>query len=285
MIETREVILSDLPLKIAAVSVQTDTGCVREANEDSGRHVSPNDEETLLRKGVLTIVADGMGGHASGEVASALAIELISEFYYADEANNASEALRNSIERASSRIYEFSSTDEKFFGMGTTLVALVLLGDKALTAHVGDSRIYRRRGQALEMLTLDHSQVMEMVKHGVISMEDARNHEDKNVILRAVSTQPTVEVEVSEPFSVEAGDEFLLCSDGLSDMLDDREIVQTWLKASSDVHAAAEQLIKQAKKRGGHDNITVGIVRVAAAYETQINGNVRVTREAKALKQ
>jgi protein phosphatase len=134
----------------------------------------------------------------------------------------------------------------------------------------------------MEMMTIDHSQVMEMVKYGIISMEEARNHDDKNVILRAVGTQPVVEVEVSEPFSVEAGDEFLLCSDGLCDMLDDEEILHTWL-VSTDLHNAGENLINEAKIRGGHDNITVGIVRVSEAGEAEASKNVRVTREIKAM--
>ena len=281
MLETRNFNMKETAKTVTA-SVQTDPGCVREANEDSGRHVLPNDPETQFRKGILTIVADGMGGHASGEVASQMAVDLISAIYYADTSHSATEALRIAIEQASAQIYETSLTDEKLFGMGTTVIALVLLNDKAFCAHVGDSRLYRLRGKKMEMLTIDHSQVMEMVKYGIISMEEARNHDDKNVILRAVGTQPTVEVEVSDPFTVEANDQFLLCSDGLCDMLTDEEILQTW-RSSSDVHTAGERLINEAKKRGGHDNITVGIVRVSAQGEAEASEKVRVTREVKAL--
>ena len=264
--------------KTVIASVQTDAGCVREANEDSGRHVKPSDAETQTRKGTLTIVADGMGGHASGEVASQMAVELISEIYYADQENDAPDALRYAIEQASHQIYETSLSDEKYYGMGTTVIALVLLNDRAFSAHVGDSRLYLRRENTLEMLTLDHSQVMEMVKYGIISMEEARNHDDKNVILRAVGTQPTVEVEISDVFSIKANDEFLLCSDGLCDMLTDDEILQTWT-AATDIHQAGENLIEAAKRSGGHDNITVGIVRVSAEGEMQASRNVRITRE------
>lgn len=264
--------------KTVTASVQTDAGCVREANEDSGRHVKPNDPDTQIQKGTLTIVADGMGGHASGEVASKMAVELISEFYYADTQNPAPEALRVAIECANKEIYEKSLTDESFFGMGTTVIALVLLNDTAFSAHVGDSRLYRLRDGKMEMMTIDHSQVMEMVKYGIISIEEARNHDDKNVILRAVGTQLEVEVEVSEIFGVAANDEFLLCSDGLSDMLTDEEIMRIWTSAD-DIHATGEQLINQAKNRGGHDNITVGIVRVSAEGTTEISSSVRITRE------
>lgn len=281
MLETRNFNMNETAKTVTA-SVQTDPGCVREANEDSGRHVLPNDPETQYRKGTLTIVADGMGGHASGEVASQMAVDLISTIYYADTSRSAPDALRNAIEQASAQIYETSLTDEKLFGMGTTVIALVLLNEQAFCAHVGDSRLYRRRGKKMEMLTIDHSQVMEMVKYGIISMEEARNHDDKNVILRAVGTQPIVEVEVSKPFTVEANDQFLLCSDGLCDMLTDEEILQTW-SSTGDVHTAGERLINEAKNRGGHDNITVGIVRVSPQGEAEASKNVRVTREVKAL--
>ncbi len=264
--------------KTVTATVQTDPGCVREANEDSGRHVLPNDPETQFKKGILTIVADGMGGHASGEIASQMAVDLISDIYYADKTKSAPDALKNAIEQANKQIYEISLTDEKMFGMGTTVIALVLLNDTAFSAHVGDSRLYRLRGQDMKMMTLDHSQVMEMVKYGIISMDEARNHDDKNVILRAVGTQPAVEVEVSEAVAVEEGDQFLLCSDGLCDMLEDEKMREIWA-AASDVHAAGEQLINEAKENGGHDNITVGIVRIAAAGEMEASKNVRITRE------
>ena len=276
---TREI---EKPNLSVTASVQTDTGCVREANEDNGRHITPS-PETQNQRGTLTIVADGMGGHSSGEVASEMAIELISRFYYEDDSDaSSSDALRNAIEQASSQIYETSITDEKYFGMGTTVVALALLNDTAFAAHVGDSRLYRLRRREMERLTIDHSQVMEMVKKGVISMAEAHTHDDKNVILRVVGTQPTVEVEVSEPFYVEAEDEFMLCSDGLCDMVEDAEMREVWVGAN-DIHQACEQLIDLAKKHGGHDNITVGIVRVAAANEMETSRKVRVTREIEVL--
>ncbi|MBA2620826.1 MAG: serine/threonine-protein phosphatase, partial [Acidobacteria bacterium] len=200
MLPTKEFKKTNLNIVAA---MQTDVGCARDANEDSGRYILPNDPETLSKKGTLTIVADGMGGHASGEVASKMAVDLISEIYYADEKNGAPDALKNAIEKASSQIYETSLTDEKLFGMGTTVIALVLQNGSAFSAHVGDSRLYRLRANNLEMLTLDHSQVMEMVRRGIISMAEAHDHDDKNVILRAVGTQPIVEAEVSAAFAVE----------------------------------------------------------------------------------
>lgn len=277
MLETRELNQSDLLRNITA-SVQTDPGCVRESNEDSGRHIQPNDPETLLSKGTLTIVADGMGGHASGEVASQMAVELVGELYYADNGLTPIESLRNAVEIANEDIFETSNTADEYAGMGTTLVALVLKNDTAFCAHVGDSRLYRFRNSILEMITIDHSQVMEMVAHGVITMEQARHHDDKNVILRAVGTQPFVDVEVSDEFEVVAGDIFLLCSDGLSDMLEDSEI-EAVLRVEQDMHTAAEKLIAAAKENGGHDNITAGIVKIVEPNNTLSNGNVRPTRD------
>jgi protein phosphatase len=260
-------------------SVQTDVGCVREANEDSGRHVQSSDPQILSSKGTLTIVADGMGGHASGEIASRMAVDLISDFYYRDTANSPGAALKNAIEAASRRIYETSLSDEKYFGMGTTVVALILQNDKAFVAHVGDSRVYRLRGEEFRQITEDHSQVMEMVRYGIISREEAKNHDDKNIILRAMGTQAEVEAELSDSFSFLPGDIFLLCSDGLCDMLDDEQ-TRRILIASGDIHEACERLIEEAKHRGGHDNITVGIVKVLPPGETHARA-VRATREIK----
>ena len=281
MRQTRELKIKDIATTISA-SVHSDVGCIREANEDRGLYITPDDAETKRRRGVLTIVADGMGGHASGEVASEMAVELIGKYYYADKGKSATQALKQAIEKASGEIYQTSMTDEKFFGMGTTVIALVLTENKAFSAHVGDSRLYRLRDQKLELMTMDHSQVMEMVKMGIISLEEAGKHDDKNIILRALGTQPAVEAEVSEIFGTAVGDEFLLCSDGLCDMLDDAEIREIWVK-SKNVHEACESLIEAAKRRGGHDNVTVGIVGISAENDETKTKAIPQTREMKGL--
>ena len=263
------------PELIVQASVVTDRGCVRETNEDNGRHVMQRGAASN-GKGTLTIVADGMGGHSSGEVASEMAIELISQYYYENRYMAMAEALRDSIERASADIYQTATSDRSLFGMGTTVVALAIDGHSGLAAHVGDSRLYRLRRGHMELLTLDHSQVMEMVKMGVISFEEAQEHEDKNIILRAVGTQPLIEVELSDSFLVEDGDEFLLCSDGLCDMATDQEIAEIWANAP-DIHVAGERLVAFAKEKGGSDNITVGIVKAAA--DAAVARVVPATRE------
>ena len=242
-------------------SVQTDKGCVREANEDSGRFVRPSDPALLRRKGALMIVADGMGGHSAGEVASQMAVELVSRLYYEAPGDDAPGALAAAVAEANRRIHAAAAADEAKRGMGTTCTALALREGGAFAAHVGDSRLYLLRGGGVYQLSEDHSHVMELVRHGLLTKEEARHHEDKNVILRALGTTPEVEVSAVAPLRVEAGDHFLLCSDGLHDLVADEEIGRVVAEAG-DEHAACEQLIALAKERGGHDNITVGLAGV-----------------------
>jgi PPM family protein phosphatase len=262
-------------------SVQTDKGCVREINEDSGRFVRPADEKQLKKRGTLLIVADGMGGHSAGEVASGMAVELVPEIYFGSK-GEPSEALKGAVEEANRRIYAASLEDESKRGMGTTCTALCLLDGQAFAAHVGDSRLYMLRGGKVYQLTEDHSAVMEMVKLGLITKEEARHHDDKNVILRALGTSPEVEVSTLEPFSVRAGDQYLLCSDGLYDLVPDEEIEHE-LSNAADIQAAGQKLITLAKERGGHDNITVGIIAVVPAGASAARAvDMRATREWRA---
>jgi len=264
-------------LEIVA-NIQTDRGCVREANEDSGRFVRPNDPAQLAEKGLLAIVADGMGGHCAGEVASRMAVETVSRAYYRGDAD-ITEALRAAFAEANREIHEAAAHDPNLKGMGTTCTALVLHEGRAFSAHVGDSRLYMLRGGDVYLMTEDHSAVMEMVKLGIITHEQARHHTDKNVILRALGTSSEVEVSTWEqPLDVCAGDQFLLCSDGLYDLVSDEEIKQV-LVSTEDQHAACEHLIERAKERGGHDNITVGIIGIRRRGRVRTGRSLRVTRE------
>ncbi len=265
-------------------SVRTDKGCVREINEDSGRFVRPSDPALLRERGVLLVVADGMGGHTSGEIASRMAVELVSRLYY-QSAGDAQTALKNAVEEANRQIYAASQTDAAMHGMGTTCTALALCGGAVLAAHVGDSRLYMQRGGSIYQLSEDHSHVMELVRHGLLTKEQARTHEDKNVILRALGTSAEVEVSTVSPVEAREGDLFLLCSDGLHDLVRDEEVAQVLNGAQRDVHAAAEQLIALAKERGGHDNITVGILGLApAGAHSSAVESMRTTREVEAIK-
>ncbi len=241
-----------------AVGMLSDVGCVRELNEDSGTYIQPDDPELLRSKGLLIVVADGMGGHSAGEVASRLAVDVITRAYYEHEGDPRS-ALEKAFHEANHEIHKAAEKDASKNGMGTTCTALVLQNGTAISAHVGDSRLYLVREGAIYLMTEDHSAVMEMVKAGLITLEQARHHPEKNVILRAMGSHAEVEVTTwQEPFPVRAGDRFLLCSDGLYDLVEDEEIKQVVI--SADPHSACESLIALAKERGGHDNITVGIV-------------------------
>jgi serine/threonine protein phosphatase PrpC len=257
-------------------SVQTDVGCHRELNEDCGRIVQPGDSALLAKKGRLVVVADGMGGHSAGEVASSMAVEVINRSYY-DDPDDAPSALKNAFHEANRRIHESSLRDKSRNGMGTTCTALVLWNGSALAAHVGDSRLYLIRNEQIYLMTEDHSAVMELVKRGLLTLADARHHPDKNVILRALGSHPSVEVTSWEvPLPVRDGDRFLLCSDGLYDLVEDNEIMSAVI--SEDPHGACGSLITLAKNRGGYDNITVAVLAVSAA-ESAAPEPVRATRE------
>lgn len=264
------------PAKYEVVAVmQTDPGCIRETNEDSVKYFRPTDPAELARKGVLAMVADGMGGHSAGEVASRIATDVIKNVFYETD-DEATDALKNAFSAANQEIHRASLADKALEGMGTTCIALVLQDGSAHCAYVGDSRLYLIRGGEIYVMTEDHSAVMEMVHMGLITLEQARHHEDKNVIVRALGSQPEVEVSVwSEPFPVREGDRFLLCSDGLSDLVGDDEIKQVVL--AGDSYSSSENLIALAKERGGYDNVTVGILSIEKAG----NSETKVARETR----
>lgn len=257
-------------------SFLSDRGNVREMNEDACLYIQPQDEATLAQKGELFVVADGMGGHLAGEVASQMAVKLISRQYY-ESRLRALAALNAALEEANRALFTVSHGDVRFSGMGTTCTALVILNGAAFCAHVGDSRIYLIRAGVPYVMTEDHSQVMEMVKRGVLSLEQARHHPDKNVILRALGTQAQVEISSWEkPFPIRLGDRYVICSDGLYDHVGDDEINQA--ATGDEPRAACEQLLALAKGRGGFDNITVGIVCIESPPATP-QKRPRQTRE------
>jgi len=249
----------------AVVSMSSDVGCVRELNEDSGTYIQPDDPELLRSKGLLIVVADGMGGHSAGEVASRLAVDVVTRAYYED-GGDARSALEKAFHEANREIHKAAENDASKNGMGTTCTALVLQNGTAISAHVGDSRLYLVREGSIYLMTEDHSAVMEMVKAGLITLEQARHHPEKNVILRAMGSHPEVEVTTwQEPFPVKAGDRFLLYSDGLYDLVEDEEIKSIVMLSAP--QTACESLIALAKERGGHDNITVGVVSLKPVGE------------------
>jgi protein phosphatase len=255
-------------------SVSSDAGCVRSSNEDACRVVQPGDAGARHARGVLAIVADGMGGHAAGEVASQLAVDTIHREYYASE-GDAGTALTAAVVHANRVIFNRALSTPALHGMGTTCAALALVENTAYASHVGDSRIYLIRGGAIYQMTNDDSAVGGMVRKGLISRSEARRHDERNVLLKALGTSPSVVVSSwPDPLPTMTGDTFVVCSDGLTDLVDDDELQRTAGTAVPSDAAAA--LVHAAKSRGGFDNITVAILRVAPAGTT---ATIPATRE------
>ena len=218
----------------------------------------------------LAVLADGMGGYNAGEVASRMAVDLVSsgiksalaQRQTADlDASSAQALLAEHSTRANTAIYEASGSNEAYAGMGTTLVIGLWFGTSVAVAHVGDSRLYRIRGGVLQQLTRDHSLLEQQIELGVLTREQARYSPDRNVVTRAIGIDPDVEPEV-HAFPVSAGDGYLLCSDGLTDMLTDQEIQATLAAYEDDLQEAADGLVQQANDAGGLDNVSVILVRV-----------------------
>ncbi len=260
-------------------SALSDVGCVRTTNEDQVRLVHVHDEAVLAERGVLLLVADGMGGHLAGEVASQVAVDTIHSTYY-DALGSPRDALIRAFEAANHAVFALAESDPRFTGMGTTGTALVLCGERAFSANVGDSRIYLVRDGGIYRMTSDDSAVGELVSKGLLSPADARHHAEKNVILRAIGTSPAVTISTwDKPFPIRNGDRFLLCSDGLHDLVDDGEIRDA---VALDTPAmCCEQLVALARGRGGHDNITVAVVHVVVREAT--HARAKVTRDMRVL--
>ena len=238
-------------MKIGRKAVVTDTGRRRLGNEDAYVFEPP-----------LFAIADGMGGARAGEIAAGLAAAALEE--RGADADGV-DGLASVIAEANRRIWERSLADPATTGMGTTVtVALVdEAGERVLFGHVGDSRAYRLRGDTLEQVTTDHSLVAELVESGVLTPEEAERHPQRSAITRALGTEPAVEADV---FTIDAdpGDLFLLCSDGLSDMLTEDEIAEALEAADRDPQAAGAALVAAANSRGGDDNITVVLFEIVA---------------------
>ena len=227
----------------------TDVGCRRERNED---------DLVVEPAAGLLAVADGMGGHAAGEVASHLAVTTLRELLVDATAPDidARERLRAALETANRRILHEIVSDPTRSGMGTTVVAaLVTRGELAL-AHVGDSRAYLLKDGRLERLTSDHSWVQEQVDLGVLTPEQARGHPYRNVVTRALGSRPDLDVAL-RGLAMQPGDVLLLCSDGLSSMVEDARIATILSESRDDVSVACSRLIEAARAAGGEDNITV----------------------------
>ena len=244
---------------------QSDVGRKRKGNEDA--HFL-NDEQRLY------VVADGMGGHAAGEVASRVAVDAIAEFVELTGGNQEitwpfglddtisyeGNRLKTAVRHANTRVIEATRESAEYEGMATTVAAVLVDGDIANLAHVGDSRIYLWNGEGIEQLTRDHSWVNEQIENGAISPEQARSHPLRNVVTRALGGRADLVVDIQSR-RMEPGNMLLLCSDGLTTMVPDDGIARILRESEGDVARATTALVTEANERGGEDNITVVLLK------------------------
>lgn len=239
------------------VVVLSDMGNVRTNNEDTGMFFKVADEQVIREKGYLLMVADGMGGHQAGEVASRMAADIISREYFKQNTNGSIEKnLAKVFSLANKRIFEMASSQKSYTGMGTTCTALVVLDHSIYFAHVGDSRAYLQKGENILQITEDHTYVQELVKSGDITAAEAAVHPKRNILTNAMGTKPDLRIDTGKfSLTFETNDRLLICSDGLYDYLNETELKD--ILRSNMLKNAAESMISEAKARGGHDNITV----------------------------
>ena len=236
----------------------TDTGLVRTHNED---YISWDAATGLV------ILADGMGGHNAGEVASKLAVlhitDALAEVLSAEVTDNDNVDLEDAVHQAvvfaNTEVHQYAQTHVECAGMGTTVVAGIFQTDSVVLASVGDSRVYRLRKDKLNQLTTDHSVVQEMIDNGYMTKKEALESNNRNLITRAIGTDEEIQVDVSK-YKTDVNDIYLFCSDGLSDMLSDNEIISILVKASPDLERTSSALIALAKEKGGDDNVSVILV-------------------------
>ena len=241
------------------VSAKTDIGMKRSSNQDSFNYGQ-------LDGGAVTwaVVCDGMGGMAAGNVASTTAVEVISNSFENNLSPKSSASavrnlLKSSIESANARVYGMSMEDTELHGMGTTVVAVVVIKGVAYIAHAGDSRVYLYSNNKLTQLTTDHSVVQTLVEKGQLTEEEAKNHPNKNVITRALGVASYIDIDFEE-LEVAQGDSLLLCTDGLTNCIDD-ELIKL-ASSDNDFETLAERLVELANQNGGYDNITAVAVKV-----------------------
>ena len=232
----------------------TDVGQKRKMNQDYV-FVSKDPVGNLPN---LFVVADGMGGHNAGDFASSHAVQILVDEIRKDADFNPIKVLRHAIETANMEILERAQQDEALKGMGTTMVVATIVGHYAYVANVGDSRLYLIQGQIRQM-TRDHSLVQEMVRMGELKPEEARNHPDKNIITRALGAERTVDIDFFD-LKMEPDSTILMCSDGLSNMVEDSKIEEIILDKEEELSQKGENLLKEANRNGGKDNIAVILV-------------------------
>ena len=245
-------------------AVKTDRGLRRQNNEDNSAVRVAADAEAYRRHGHLFVVADGMGGHAVGELASKIAVDTLPQDFLRSDHGPPAERLRTAVEQANAAIHAKGQANADFARMGTTCTALTLGPWGALIGHVGDSRCYRVRGARVDQLTFDHSLQWELIRRGM-KPDEVMLYEPRNVITRSLGPEPGVQVDVEGPFAVLPGDTYVLCSDGLTGHVNDAEIGA--IGRTLPPAEAAKLLVDLANLRGGTDNVTVVVARAGEVPE------------------
>jgi protein phosphatase len=251
------------------VASHTDPGMVRSHNEDS---IASDSDKGLV------VLADGMGGYNAGEVASGMATTVITtelqqmlEDHLPFEVDPqsgqtlAQGMLREQIAKANTSIYQAAQSQPQYAGMGTTLVVAMFHDNKVTVAHIGDSRLYRLRDDTFSQVTKDHSLLQEQIDSGLITPEQAKTSQNKNLVTRALGIDPTVEPEIHD-YDTEVGDIYLLCSDGLCDMVSDEDIGMAVQTLGANLKLCCQQLVQMANDNGGRDNVSVILIKVARDY-------------------
>ena len=255
--------------QILEIASCTDPGMVRSHNEDSIASDAANG---------LVVLADGMGGYNAGEVASGMATTVITTemqqlltkaqpFEIDPETSNpvAARMIREQVLKANTSIYQAAQSQPQYAGMGTTLVVCLFYDNKVMVAHLGDSRLYRLRGEEFSQVTRDHSLLQEQIDSGLITPEQAKHAQHKNLVTKALGIDPQIEPEIHE-YDARPGDLYLLCSDGLCDMVTDEDIGMTLQALGANLKLAVQQLVQMANDNGGRDNVSVILVRVLREY-------------------
>jgi serine/threonine protein phosphatase PrpC len=244
-------------------AMRTDTGKVRTLNEDSVAWITPHDGAVAHSRGSLALVADGMGGHAAGEVASALAADTIRRLFY-DLDGSIPQVLSKAFMAAHRAIIEYAEKHPQCKGMGTTCTVLAFRDDQAWLAHIGDSRAYLLRGRTLTQLSEDQTLVAKLVSEGTITQEEADHSPMHNVILQALGATPQIKPMIgAHGLPLQPGDVLILCSDGVYNMVPDAKIAE--IASRLPPQDACDTLIEAALEAGGHDNASLGIFSVTAA--------------------
>jgi PPM family protein phosphatase len=239
----------------------TDAGG-REENEDRCVIRIPDEGDPSFSRGWMAIVSDGMGGHNAGGIASQLVVDCVSKEYY-EKADSPASSLRSALFAANRRILREARRSEQMSGMGATCTVLVGVGGRAFLGHVGDSRLYLLRNGIISLLTEDHSAAMDLVRRGLVSPSQARSHERRNIVLRALGVDQRLAItEWDTPLSILPGDRFILCTDGLTNTVDDEEILNT--AGDLDCETACRSLIALATERRAADNVTAVVLDVFA---------------------